>query len=56
MAGKWIQWRIPFDQFTAADVNMSRVKKLIIGIGDKDNPKAGGTGLLYVDDIYAMKP
>ncbi len=53
---RWIEWRIPFDEFVAAGVNMTRVKKLTIGLGDKTDPKSGGTGQIYIDDIYAMRP
>ena len=30
---------------------MAGVKKLTIGVGDRSNPKAGGAGKLYIDDI-----
>ncbi len=48
---KWVQWEIPFSAFTDAGVNMARVKKMYIGIGDKANPKKDGTGRIFVDDI-----
>jgi hypothetical protein len=48
---KWIAWKIPFHVFTDAGVNMARVKKMYIGIGDKANPTKGGTGRIFVDDI-----
>jgi regulation of enolase protein 1 (concanavalin A-like superfamily) len=47
--GAWTQWRIPFGDLTG--VNLAAVKKLTIGAGDKANPKPGGAGLLYIDDI-----
>jgi hypothetical protein len=50
-ATTWQQWRIPLSEFTSAGVKMTAVKKLIIGVGDRANPKAGGAGLLYLDDI-----
>ena len=50
-ATKWTEWKIPLSEFTAAGVNLARVKTLIIGVGDKANPAAGGTGVLFVDDI-----
>ncbi len=53
---KWVEWRIPFSEFTAAGVNMTRVKMMYIGLGDKADPQPDGHGLLYVDDIYAIKP
>jgi len=53
---KWVQWKIPFRAFTDAGVNMARVKKMYIGIGDKGNPQKGGTGRIYIDDICVTKP
>jgi hypothetical protein len=53
-AAQWTQWRIPLSGFTG--VNLAKVKKLSLGVGDKANPKAGGTGLIYVDDISLAKP
>jgi hypothetical protein len=32
-------------------VNLSAVKKITIGVGDATSPKAGPTGMLYIDDI-----
>ncbi len=48
---KWIQWKIPFRAFTDAGVNMARVKKMYLGVGDKANPAQGGTGRIFIDDI-----
>ena len=45
----WQQWRIPLSQLSG--VNTAAVKKLIIGVGDRSSPKAGGAGRLYLDDI-----
>ena len=52
---KWTEWAIPLSDLTAAGVDVSRVKTMYIGVGDRDNPTAGGAGLLYVDDIYLIK-
>ena len=52
----WIQWKIPFSDITASGVNMSRVKKMYIGVGDKANAKAAGKGLIFVDDIIVTRP
>jgi len=54
-SSKWVEWAIPFDELTAAGVNMARVKRILIGIGDTDDPKSGGAGRIYVDDIFAMR-
>jgi len=48
-SGSWTEVRFPLTSF--AGVNMAKVAKLTIGVGDKANPKAGGVGRIYVDDI-----
>jgi hypothetical protein len=53
-ATKWTQWKIPLSSFTG--VNPAKVRKLSIGVGDKANPKAGGTGRIYIDDICLARP
>jgi hypothetical protein len=50
-AATWQQWKIPLTEFTAAGVKMTSVKKLLLGVGDPANPKAGSAGKLYFDDI-----
>jgi hypothetical protein len=50
-SGVWEEWNIPLTQFASAGVNLSNVRKLIIGVGDRNAPKAGGRGKLYIDDI-----
>ncbi len=52
---RWAEWKIPLSQFADAGVNLAKVKTLIIGVGDKANPAAGGTGVLFVDDIGLAK-
>jgi regulation of enolase protein 1 (concanavalin A-like superfamily) len=47
----WTEWRVPLSDLSAAGVNLSNVKKITIGVGDKTSPKAGGAGMLYLDDI-----
>jgi hypothetical protein len=51
---KWIEWKVPLSGFTG--VNVAKVKKLYIGVGDRTNPVKGGTGRLYIDDIRLAKP
>ena len=46
---KWQHWVIPFNDF--AGVNLAGVRKMSIGVSDPDNPAAGGTGVIYIDDI-----
>ena len=50
----WTEWRIPLSDLTG--LNLAAVKKIMIGVGDKTNPKANGAGLFYVDDIGVGHP
>jgi hypothetical protein len=49
LAIDWQQWMIPLSEFKG--VNLAAVKKMSIGIGDRARPTAGGSGLIYIDDI-----
>jgi hypothetical protein len=51
---EWQEWQIPLSEF--AGVNMARVSTLYIGVGDPDSPQAGGTGLIFIDDIRVGHP
>ena len=50
----WTEWKIPLSDL--AGVNLSKVKKLYIGVGDRKNPVADGSGRIYIDDIRVTKP
>ena len=52
-AAAWTQWKVPLSSLTG--VNLAKVKKLTIGVGDKKSPAADGAGIVYVDDIRVMK-
>jgi hypothetical protein len=49
--GAWTAWDIPLATLTSAGVKTDRVKKMNIGIGDKDKPASGATGTVFIDDI-----
>jgi hypothetical protein len=52
---KWTAWKVPLSQFTG--VNVAKVKKLYLGVGDHKTPAAGGgAGRIYIDDIRVTKP
>jgi len=51
---QWTQWQIALADLSG--VNLAAVKKLTLGVGDRANPKAGGAGKLYIDDIGFGKP
>ena len=53
--GVWQQWSIPLSQFTSAGVNLGNIKKMMVGVGDRNSPKVGGSGKLYIDDIHLTR-
>jgi hypothetical protein len=52
----WTEWNIDLQRFADAGVNLGAVKKMYIGVGNRDNPQAGGSGRLYFDDIRLYPP
>jgi hypothetical protein len=53
-ATTWTEWKIPLSDL--APVNLAKVKRLYVGVGDKDNPVPDGTGRIYIDDIRVTRP
>jgi len=47
----WLPWQIPLSSFGSANVDMTKVSKMYIGVGDRQNPGPSAAGLLYIDDI-----
>ena len=47
----WQHWNIDLEDFNAGGVDLTKVGRIYIGFGDRSNPKAGGTGTVYFDDI-----
>jgi regulation of enolase protein 1 (concanavalin A-like superfamily) len=45
----WQEWTIPYSSLVG--VNLSRVKAMVIGVGNRKTPATGGTGTVYIDDI-----
>jgi hypothetical protein len=52
----WAEVKIALSQFGDAGVNLAAVKKLIIGLGDRDAPVMGAGGLIYIDDAKVVLP
>ena len=46
--GTWTEFVVPYASFT--DLDTTRIKKIIIGVGDVSNPLKG-KGLVYIDSI-----
>jgi hypothetical protein len=55
---EWTQWNIDLQAFADQGVNLANVNTIALGLGNKNNPQAGGSGMMYFDDIrlYAPKP
>jgi hypothetical protein len=47
----WTAWNIDMALFTDQGVNLSNVSAITLGLGNRSNPTAGGSGMMYYDDI-----
>ncbi len=52
----WTQWNIDLQAFADQVVNLANVNTIALGLGDKNNPLAGGSGTMYFDDIRLYPP
>ncbi|MDI9430935.1 MAG: hypothetical protein QM570_04360, partial [Planctomycetota bacterium] len=50
----WQEWSIPYTDL--AGVNLARIQTMVIGVGSKTSPTAGGVGTVYVDDVGFGRP
>jgi hypothetical protein len=48
---EWQSWRIPLPTLAEDNVDVSTVRLMFIGIGNRSSPEPGGTGVVYIDDI-----
>jgi hypothetical protein len=49
--GSWTEWTIDLTRFADQGVNLTNVNTMTIGFGNRNNPTAGGAGMMYLDDI-----
>jgi len=54
--GEWTEWVIGLKAFADQGVDLTNVDAISIGFGDKNNPQAGGSGKMYIDDIRLYRP
>jgi len=47
----WNLWNIILQDFNDNGIDLTGIKKIIIGFGDRDNPQPGSLGTVYLDDI-----
>ena len=52
----WTKWNIDLKAFADQGVNLANVNTIAIGLGNKKNPVAGGSGKIYIDDIRLYPP
>lgn len=50
-ASEWTEWVIDLKEFADQGVNLTNVNSITFGLGNRSNPQAGGTGIIYIDDI-----
>ncbi len=50
----WTEWVIPYSEL--GGINLNNVRTLYIGAGDRNSPSAGGTGLVFIDDVGYGRP
>jgi hypothetical protein len=52
----WTRWDIDLQAFADQGVNLANVNTIALGLGNKKNPLAGGSGTMYFDDIKLYPP
>jgi hypothetical protein len=57
MAAEWTEWNIDLQSFADQGVNLTNVNTITLGLGNRNNPVAGGEGMIFFDDIrlYALE-
>jgi hypothetical protein len=52
----WTAWNIDLQAFADQGVDLTNVNTITLGLGNKANPTAGGSGIMYFDDIRLYAP
>jgi len=52
----WTEWRIDLQAFSDQGVNLANINTITLGLGNRNNPVAGGSGMMYFDDIRLYPP
>ncbi|MCP4614559.1 MAG: hypothetical protein GY845_38250 [Planctomycetes bacterium] len=52
----WTEWNIDLQAFANQGVNLTNVNSITLGLGNKNNPISGGSGMMYFDDIRLYAP
>ncbi len=52
----WIEWSIDLQDFADQSINLTNVNTITLGFGNRANPTAGGSGMVFFDDIRLYPP
>ena len=52
----WTEWVILLQEFADKGINLANVDKIAIGLGSAGGAAAGGSGVMYFDDIQLYRP
>jgi hypothetical protein len=52
----WTRWNIDLQEFADQGVNLTNVNTITLGFGNRTNPIAGGSGIVFFDDIRLYRP
>ncbi len=52
----WTAWNIDLQAFADQGVNLTNVNSITLGLGNRNNPVAGGSGMMFFDDIRLHVP
>jgi hypothetical protein len=53
---EWTEWVIPLSEFSDKGINLSDVDKIAVGLGSTGGAAAGGSGVVFIDDITLRRP
>ena len=56
MATSWKAWNIDLQAFADQGVSLTSVTSITLGLGNRNNLVAGGSGMMYFDDIRLYRP
>ncbi|HPC94424.1 MAG TPA: hypothetical protein PLU87_05745 [Sedimentisphaerales bacterium] len=51
----WQRWDVPLSEFASAGVDVTAIRQMIVGFGDRDNPVPSGTGMVHFDDFWLTR-
>jgi hypothetical protein len=53
---EWTEWKIDLTRFADQGINLTNVDTITLGFGNRANPVAGGSGMVFFDDIRLYRP